>query len=86
MAPEPNETSAPFSTTRREFCARACHFASPPALGGILATACGGGPTAPGGGLGSEDDLSGRVVRGPALQSLRQFAIQFADRVLTISA
>lgn len=35
---------------------------------------------------GSEYDQSGRVVRGPALQSLRQFATQFSDPTLTISA
>ena len=35
---------------------------------------------------GSEYDFTGRVVRGPALQSLRQFATQFTDPTLTISA
>lgn len=35
---------------------------------------------------GSEFDVTGRVVRGPALQSLRQFATQFTDPTLTIAA
>lgn len=34
---------------------------------------------------GSEYNLSGQVVQGPAPQSLRQFATQFTDPTLTIS-
>ena len=149
--------------TRREFCTRACRYASLAAVG-IVASRCGGGPTAPGGSLGdllpvltatsangvltltvnagsplatvggaaliqssngnflvartaqttfvaltaicthqtctitnfsaslyicpchgSEYNLSGQVVQGPAPQSLRQFATQFTDPTLTIS-
>lgn len=35
---------------------------------------------------GSEYDMSGRVVQGPAIAPLREFATQFADPTLTISA
>lgn len=152
------------TTSRREFCSRACQMASLAAIG-LLGSRCGGGPTSPGGDLGSqlptlaavrsngivtltieagsplatvggaalvqsgsgeflvartaqttfvaltatcthqactvtnvsgslyvcpchgsEYDQSGRVVRGPAVQSLRQFATQFTDPTLTISA
>lgn len=35
---------------------------------------------------GSEFDTAGRVVRGPAVASLHQYATQFSNNVLTISA
>lgn len=39
-------------TTRRQFCTRACQFATL-AAAGIAASRCGGSPTAPGGSLGN---------------------------------
>lgn len=162
MAPQSERPGSPV-TTRREFCTRACQFASLAAVG-MATSRCGGSPTGPGGSLGSllpvltatsasgaltlsvdagsplatvgsaaliqsssgnylvartaqttfvaltaicthqtctitnfsgslyvcpchgsEYNLSGQVVQGPAPQSLRQFATQFTDPTLTIS-
>lgn len=158
------DAASAVTTSRREFCSRACQMASLAAIG-LFGSRCGGGPTSPSSDLGSqlrtvtasrvngvltltidagsplasvggaalvqsesgdllvartaqttfialtatcthqactvtnvsgslyvcpchgsEYDQSGRVVRGPAVQSLRQFATQFTDPTLTISA
>ena len=52
------------ATSRRQFCIRACQFASLSAVGGILGASCGGGPTSPGD-LGSAlPTVSGSTANG----------------------